>query len=126
MTCQPIKVIIADNSSGFTEMLRSYLSLSPDIEIIGIAENGHQVLALLGHLKPDVLLLDLVMPDMDGMDVLRHIIAKKIKKPLVIILSGLCSDSIIRQAIELGADYFFEKPFNIAALVKKIRLPAIR
>jgi two-component system response regulator (stage 0 sporulation protein A) len=114
-----IKVLIADNCSEFTKLFSEYLSLNPDINIVGIAEDGAETVELLQQTRPDVLLLDLVMPRVDGLEVLRRISSDS-KKPKVLVVSALGSEEIASQALELGADFYFIKPLNLKAVVAKI------
>jgi len=118
----PIRVLIADNSKDFAEMLSDTIQISSDIEIVGIAENGPQTITLLNQTKPDVLLLDIVMPDIDGLEVLRRI--NKVfddEIPAIFMISALGNEEITELAISLGARYFFTKPINLKALISKIR-----
>jgi two-component system response regulator (stage 0 sporulation protein A) len=114
-----INVLLADNCSEFTKLFSEYLSLNPAINIVGIAKDGAETVELLQQTNPDVLLLDLIMPRIDGLEVLRRISSYS-NKPKVLVVSALGSDEITRQAMELGADFFFIKPLNFKAVVAKI------
>ena len=70
---EPIKVIIADDHALFRTGVKTALSMKKDIKMIGEADNGMQLLNLLKHLQPDVLLLDIQMPIMDGINTLPEI-----------------------------------------------------
>jgi two-component system, response regulator, stage 0 sporulation protein A len=117
---EQISVMIADNSNEFTKLLDEYLSLKEDIKVAGVARDGTETLEMLSKVKPDVLLLDLIMPRIDGLEVLRRINVNE-KKPSVFILSALNSEDIKKQAYDAGADNYFVKPFNMEDLVSSIR-----
>lgn len=114
-----INVLIADNCSEFTQLFSQYLSLNPDINIVGIACDGAETMELIERTRPDVLLLDLVMPRLDGLEVMRRISSDS-NKPKVLVISALGSEEIAKKAIELGADFYFIKPLNLEAVVAKI------
>lgn len=114
-----IKVLIADNCSEFTQLFSQYLSLIPGISIVGIASDGVETIELFHSTRPDVLLLDLVMPRVDGLEVMRRISCES-SKPKVLVISALGSKEITKKAINLGADFFFIKPLNLEAVVAKI------
>lgn len=92
----------------------------PDIEIVGIAGDGDKTIKMLPLLHPDVLLLDIVMPEVDGLEVLRRIRGVH-NGTVVYVISALGSDDIIRKALALGARYYFVKPFNTDSMVMRIR-----
>jgi two-component system, response regulator, stage 0 sporulation protein A len=117
---EQIKVLIADNSIEFSELFSRYLSLNPDISIVGLAHDGAETLDMLLETKPDVLLLDLIMPRVDGLEVLQKI-KGKIKKPFVIVISALGNDEVKKQAIDSGARHYFVKPLNMETVLTKIR-----
>ncbi len=115
-----VKVLIADDSKDFTAMLSSCISLFPDIEVVGIAQNGFQVLKLLEQEKPDVLLLDIIMPEMDGLEVLRNLNKMGGLMPHVFMLSAVSNESTAYQSVNMGADYLL-KPIDAKTIVDRIR-----
>ena len=116
----PVRVMISENCKDYAGLLSQCLSMYPDIEIIGIAEDGHRTMQMLPLLQPDVLLLDIVMPQIDGLEVLRRMRGVH-HGTAVYVMSALGSGDIIRAALELGARYYFVKPFNTNSMVKRIR-----
>lgn len=117
---EQIKVLIADNSIEFSNLFSRFLSLNPDINIVGLAHDGAETIELLLQKKPDVLLLDLIMPHFDGLEVL-HKIKCYDTNPFIIVISALSNNDIKRQAIESGANHYFVKPLNMASVLSKIR-----
>ena len=115
-----ICIFIADDNKQYTELLKSRLQLNSSLEVIGIAHNGKDTVQMLFEKEADVLLLDIVMPDIDGLEIMRKIAGLK-HKPIVIIVSALGTDDIIKQALSLGASYYFHKPVDCDVLISLIK-----
>jgi DNA-binding NarL/FixJ family response regulator len=103
-----IKVIIADDHTLFRAGVKTALSVKKDIELIGEADNGMQLLNLLKHMEPDVILLDIQMPIMDGIATLPEI-RKLYPTVKVIILSMHNDHSMISKLMEIGANSYLTK-----------------
>lgn len=117
-----IKVIIADDNKEFCNILNDYLLNQHDIMVDGIANDGMEALELIKEKKPDLVILDIIMPHLDGLGVLEKLNNMEIDKiPRVIVLSAVGQDKITQRAITLGADYYVVKPFNMDVLLKRIR-----
>jgi two-component system response regulator (stage 0 sporulation protein A) len=116
-----IQVVLADDNREFADLLREHLSSQQDIEIIGIAHNGNEVIELLDKFSPDVLLLDIIMPHLDGLGVLEKIQEMKMNIPKIIMLTAFGQESISQRAVELGASYYILKPFDMDVLTDRIR-----
>jgi DNA-binding NarL/FixJ family response regulator len=115
----PIRVLITDNSLEFAMLFQERLEFYPGIKVVGIAHSGPHALHLLRTAVVDVLLLDIVMPGMDGLELLQKI-CELGDMPIVFIVSALGTDAIIRQALKLGASGFFVKPVDCGKLVPAI------
>ena len=119
---EKITVLVADDNNDFTTTLSNYLEKEEEIEIIGIAKDGNEAYEMAVQLKPDILLLDIIMPHLDGLGVLEKLYElDSDKKPLCIILSAVGQDKITQKAITLGAQYYVVKPFDIEVLIKRIK-----
>ncbi|RKD34559.1 sporulation transcription factor Spo0A [Thermohalobacter berrensis] len=119
---QKIRVVIADDNKDFCEILKEYLLSQEDVEVVGIAKDGIEALDLITEKKPDVLVLDIIMPHLDGLGVLEKLNTLNIDKiPKTIVLSAVGQDKITQRAISLGADYYVVKPFNFEVFMKRIR-----
>ncbi len=117
-----LKVLIADDNREFNELLSEYINKEPDIEVIGNAYNGKEVLALLKEKQPDVVLLDIIMPHLDGIGVLEEMGKMDLSpKPKVIMLTAFGHENITQRAVELGASYYILKPFNLEVLAERVR-----
>jgi len=122
LSINTINVVIADDNKEFTEILYEYLTSQSDILVTGIARDGREALNLLYEEKVDVLILDIIMPYIDGLGVLDKLSEyPQEKRPSVIVLSSLGNDNYTRKALELGADYYIVKPFGLDMLVTRIR-----
>ena len=119
---EKITVLIADDNKEFAETLLGYLRKEEDMEVLGIAKNGQEAFDMIVKEEPNVLLLDVIMPHLDGLGVLEKITGIDInKKPLTIMLSAVGQDKITQKAVALGAQYYVVKPFDISLLIKRIR-----
>lgn len=119
---EKITVLIADDNQEFSQTLASYIDAQEDMEVIAKAKDGTEVIDIIANTVPDVILLDVIMPHLDGLGVLENINKIKIvKKPICIMLSAVGQDKITQRAIELGAQYYVVKPFDIEVLIKRIR-----
>lgn len=118
-----IKVLIADDNMESTELFRSYIEEQEDMEIAGIAANGIEAIEILRQTKPDVMVLDVVMPHLDGMGVLERMNSLGLEKlPSVIVTSPINHEIIARNCIALGAVYYMLNPVNPEALLSRIRM----
>jgi len=117
-----IQVVIADDNKEFSDILNEYLSSQGDIEVIGIARDGNEACELITAKMPDIAILDIIMPHLDGLGVLEKMRSMPLKKrPLFIILSAVGQDKITQRALALGAEYYIVKPFDLDVLVSRIR-----
>ena len=92
------------------------------MEIVGRAIDGTEAYQMILETNPDVVLLDMIMPHVDGLGVLERVNDSKMeRKPLFIMLSAVGQDKITQKAISLGAQYYIVKPFEIKLLIKRIR-----
>ena len=119
---EKITVLIADDNQEFSMTLATYLKNQEDMTVVGRAKDGNEALDMINNLMPDVVLLDVIMPHLDGIGVLEKInMIKMNKRPICIMLSAVGQDKITRKAIELGAEYYVVKPFDIDLLITRIR-----
>lgn len=119
---EKITVLVADDNNDFTMTLSNYLEQEDEMEIVGIAKDGNEAYDMAVKLQPDILLLDIIMPHLDGLGVLEKIADTDMeKRPLCIILSAVGQDKITQKAISLGAQYYIVKPFDITVLVKRMK-----
>ncbi|MBQ7896247.1 MAG: sporulation transcription factor Spo0A [Oscillospiraceae bacterium] len=114
------RVLIADANADFCSLLSDLISAEDDLELVGIASDGIEALALTTELKPDVLLLELVLPKLDGLEVLRHL-PETGSDSKVIVLTGFFNSKVVADCSAIGADYFMPKPCDAPVLFNRIR-----
>ena len=115
-------ILIADDNQEFAQTLATYIHEQDDMEVIGIAKDGEEAIDMITNVMPDVALLDVIMPHLDGIGVLEKLnIIKCDKKPMCIMLSAVGQDKITQRAVGLGAEYYVVKPFDIELLIKGIK-----
>ena len=112
-----IKIVVADDNADFLNAQKRFFASRQDVELVGCATDGERALRMIEETHPDVVLLDIVMPGMDGMAVLRHLRAKAEPKPVVIMVTGMRLERVLHQCMDLGADYFMIKPVDNEALL---------
>ncbi|MGI6485752.1 MAG: sporulation transcription factor Spo0A [Tepidanaerobacteraceae bacterium] len=115
------KLVIADDNKEFCNLVSDFFKNEKDMDVVGIAHDGLQALEKIDELKPEVLILDLIMPNLDGLGVIEKLSSNPKKKPKIIVLSAVGQDKITRKAINLGADYYIVKPFDLNILVERVR-----
>ena len=119
---EKISVLISDDNQEFARTLANYLERQDDMEVIGMAKDGMEAVDMIANTMPDVAILDVIMPHLDGIGVLEKInMMKSDRKPICIMLSAVGQDKITQKAIELGAEYYVVKPFDIELLIQRIR-----
>ena len=117
-----ITVLIADDNPDFANTLTSYIKEDEEFEIIAIARDGKEAVEMILNTQPDVALLDVIMPHLDGLGVLEKVNAAKMNKtPLFIMLSAVGQDKITQRSLDLGAEYYVMKPFDITLLLQRIK-----
>jgi len=115
-----IKVLLADNNRELCQVLSEHIGLQDDLELCGIAYDGLEAIDLLKEVKPDVLILDITMPYLDGIGVMEHL-AEIECPPKVIVLTAFEQESMVQRLISMGAVYYMVKPFDTSTLLERIR-----
>lgn len=119
---QKVNICIADDNRELVNLLNQYITTQEDMEVVGTAHNGQECLTLIEEKEPDVLILDIIMPHLDGLAVLERIGKMKLaKKPNIIMLTAFGQEDVTKKAVELGAAYFVLKPFDMDVLISNIR-----
>ena len=117
---QQIRIIVADDHTIFRDSLCKMLALERDFEIVAQAGNGHEVVELCAAQDPDIVLLDLRMPGLDGLEALRQLHSKK-SRAKVIVLTAVDDEDMYVKAIRYGACGVVVKQTATALLIKSIR-----
>ena len=118
---EKIKILIADDNIDFVSTLITYFNTQEDVEIVATAKDGQDAYNKIITERPTVVLLDVIMPHLDGLGVLEKLVSSNIELPICIMLSAVGQDNVTAQAINLGAQYYILKPFKMDVLMKRIR-----
>ncbi len=110
-----LRLVVADDHGLMVEAVRIALSGREDLEVVGVAESGSQVLPVVEQTKPDLLLLDLRMPGIDGLTCIR-LLRERAPEVRIAVLSGFDSEAVAEEALALGANAFISKRVDPAEL----------
>ena len=119
----PIRILIADDHSVVRQGLKMFLALDPELDVIGEAENGAEAVRLAGELKPDVVLMDLLMPVMDGITAIENIRAT-LPDIEVLAVTSVLEDTAVIRAIRAGAIGYMLKDTQADELCRAIKAAA--
>ena len=119
----PIQILLVDDHSVVRQGLTMFLGLDADLEIVGEAENGKEAIQLAQQLKPDVILMDLLMPVMNGVDAIRHI-RRELPETEIIALTSVLEDQSVRDAMQAGAMGYLLKDTQAEELCRAIKAAA--
>jgi len=118
---RPLKVLIVDDTIVYRKIVTDVLSDLPDVEVVGTAHNGKAAITKITSLKPDLLTLDIEMPEMDGYNLVKELVKLGLLgKPPVIVLSTEMDRNIIHDYNELGIEYVFQKPVNLRSFKQAV------
>lgn len=117
-----IRVVIADDNIKMINTLEKVVSCEEDMQVIGNAKDGMEAVELIKKEEPDVVILDVIMPNLDGLGVLERVKKENLRKrPSVILLTAMGQENVTEEAFRLGVSYIMLKPFDNQMLLKKIR-----
>ena len=116
-----VKIVVADDNRSLCQMLQDYLQTQENLHVVGLAYSGMEAWEMIQNHEPDLVIIDLVMPGLDGLGVLERINARPSgHRPKVIMLTAFGQESLTHQAMVLGVDYLILKPFDLEILGKRI------
>lgn len=115
-----IKLLIIDDNIDDCKIYKEFFSLHPEVEICAISTDGIEGINLAKKHRPDVVLTDFIMPNIDGSEIVRNINSTLGDKTKVIVLSGISDTTIINETLKCGADYYLMKPVELKFLLQKI------
>jgi DNA-binding NarL/FixJ family response regulator len=119
-----IRILLADDQELVRTGFRLILDAEPDLQVVGEASNGHQAVARVRDLTPDVVLMDIRMPEQDGIEATQRIVARGGPSPRVLILTTFDLDEYVFDALRAGASGFLLKDSAAAQLAAGVRLVA--
>ena len=118
-----LTVAIAEDNELMLDLLEDIVAGDKELEVIGTARNGEDIYRIIKEKEPDVVLLDVIMPKLDGLGVLDKIHQDKSiqKTPTFIMVSAIGQDRVTEDAFSLGADYYIMKPFDEQLIINRIK-----
>ena len=116
MPAKPLSVLIVDDNDIMRTLLRAILRSDERFDVVGEARNGVSAVEMAKRFKPQVVCLDVVMPQMDGLEALREI-KRDLPDTKVVMITGTPSPANVQEAMSLGANGFIIKPFNAARII---------
>lgn len=122
-TMEQVNVAIADDNERILELLEEIINMDKELHVVGKAKNGEEMCQIIRNKQPDVVLLDLIMPKMDGLTVMEKINQDKNvqKRPDFIVVTAVGQERITEDAFNRGANYYIMKPFNNEMLLNRIK-----
>lgn len=116
------RILIADDNKDFSDLIKNYLEKNSDMEIVAVAKDGMEAYNKIVELKPNVALLDEVMPHLDGIGILEKLNENRlINDVMCIMLTAVTQEQITKKAFSLGAKHYIAKPFDAELLINRIR-----
>lgn len=114
-------ILLADANEEFRSMLRENIEKSEEFTVVGDTGDGTEALRLINQLQPDLAMIDLVLPGIDGVGILRQL-REQSGRTRAVVLSAFCTDQVVAEVMGLGAAYFLPKPCEPEALLDRVRL----
>lgn len=120
---EKLNVAIADDNEKMVEMLGKLIDEDNELELVGKAHNGEEICKIIQNKEPDVVILDIIMPKVDGLSVMERLQTENSgkKMPSFIVVSAVGQERITEDAFTLGADYYMLKPFDNQLLLNRIK-----
>lgn len=117
-----IRTLLIDDNDLFRDQVAAQLTEEKDIQILAVATDGRSAIEVLTDIRPDVIILNSVLPEIDGLGVAQAVLEHYgAEKPLIFMYSAFGSESLTAEAAAVGVDYFFVKPFSVDVLIRRVR-----
>lgn len=117
-----MRVLICDDNVSFANVVREFMLSQSDFEEVECAYNGKESVDKILSWNPDVVLLDLIMPELDGLGVIEKVTESNMENmPIIILQSAISQEIVVKEALELGAYCFILKPYDLNFLIDRIR-----
>jgi two-component system response regulator (stage 0 sporulation protein A) len=119
---EEIKVLLVDDNKDFCELLEEFLQQKDDFEVVDVAHNGNDALEKIKKLEFDVLVLDIILPELDGVGVLEELHKQNlINQFKTVMLTAFGQEDLTQRVVNLGVDYYILKPFDLEKLADRIK-----
>ena len=115
-----LRILIADDNKDFCDLVCNFLEKQEDMDVIGVAYDGIEAYEKIMSEKPDVAILDGVMPRLDGIGVLEKL-SEVQSQTMCIMLTAITQEKVTQRAFSLGAQYYMAKPFDMELIISRIR-----
>ena len=116
-----IKVVLVDDNKDYSDLVAGYLKKQEDMSVLETITDGSAACERIKDLKPDVVLLDGIVPGLDGLGILEKVKNEK-QSPVCIMLSGISNENVTQKAYDLGAEYYLLKPCELDVIADRIRM----
>ena len=124
---EKLNIAIADDNALMVQLLDQIVSSDEELRVVGKAGNGEELIDIIREKKPDVVLMDIIMPKLDGLAVLDRVNHEpEMKKPAFIVISAVGQEKTTEDAFELGADYYILKPYDRDTVLKRIKRARVK
>lgn len=118
-----IRLMVADDNREFCKLIRDYIQMLDDVEFVGAAFDGYSALDMIKTKNPDVILLDNVMPQLDGIGVLTHIRSiPERERPKIVTVTACPTDAFMENACKLGASYAMSRKMDIVEMINRCKM----
>lgn len=116
-----LRMMLIDAEEGIAERFQVYLSDHPEVELVKIITNGNEVVQAIKEYIPDIIIMDLLLPNGDGLSLLENLSQIQLtKEPFIIITSSITLGTTVNYSFDLGVDYYIMKPYDIEHVVRRI------
>ena len=116
-----VRVILADASEEFRILLKDSIEETGEFQVVGSTGDGEELVQMIGELRPQLVIMDVVLPGLDGFGVLSRLQTAKENLPQTIVTSSFCNDRVVQQATDLGVYFFLPKPVSDGSLLEHMR-----
>lgn len=117
-----IKLLIIEDNAQLNEMMTKFFSTKNDVEVVGSCSNPLEAVGLIKEVSPDALIVDMIMPEADGLSLLERLNTSEFETmPATIVVSAVGNEKMVKLACDLGAKYYMIKPFNKDILYKRLQ-----
>ena len=116
-----MRILVADSGEEYRRILAETLNAEADMEVVGETGDGEETISLAQSLRPDAIVMEMVLSGADGIEVLSRLRQEAGKHPVILVVSSFARGNMAQLAAEMGADYYLMKPCKITAVTERLR-----